>query len=232
MRRRIVLCCTFLLGLGVVAIAHEQKPSITVAGQAVVLAVPDQAIVTLSIQTVKYRQRVQAKEQLDRSATTLVSYFDTFGVPEQKYKMTHRQIRPFHENSGGTRHLVGYTGYQRFVVELSLDAAEALLDGLPDVANEDSTTFYVSNARALRDTAVDEAIEDAKTRARRRASILGIVLGGVIGMQESNLGPARAQQSERFMAAVSADAKAQLPAGEDELRVNVTITYRILESVQ
>ena len=232
MRKTIVLCIMLLPVFGISAIAHEQKPSITFAGEAIVLAVPDRAVVTLSIQTVQYSQRADAKRLLDSRATTLVNYFDRAGVSERKYKSIRRQISPVYERSSGMSNLVGYSGYQSFQVKLALDDADEFLELLPDIANEDSVTFFVSNARELRDAAVDLAIEDAKARAQRRAGVLGITLGGVIGQTESNLGQGQARESGRVMAAMSADASVQLPAGENELRVNVTVTYRILESVQ
>ena len=228
MWRRIVLLVVFLGLVTVSSQAEERVFSVTVSGEAVVLAVPDEAIVMLSIQSNRHNNRAVARGELDLLATELMTYLDRSGVPERKIKMLQRQVTPQYKHHDGERRLTGYVGQQRFQVIVPLEEADELLEGLPNSVDENGTSFRVSNARQLRDEAVDLAIDDAVNRARRRAEKLGINLGPVIGFQDSALGQARAQpeMGMRMMAAAT-DASVQLPAGENALRVNVSVTFRI-----
>ena len=93
-----------------------------------VLAVPDEAVVILSIQTERFRNRSRAKSNLDQQATVLVQYLLSSGIPERKFKSTQRRITPMYKHSSGKRNLIGYSGYQRFQVILPLVDADELLE--------------------------------------------------------------------------------------------------------
>jgi uncharacterized protein YggE len=227
MRKLAVLCTVLFLMSTVSAFAEEKVYTLTVAGQAAVMAVPDEAIVSLSVKTERCRHRKDAKTELDGLATSLIQYLLAVGVPERSIKSLQRQVGPVYENNPDSkRRRLGYIGSQRFQVRVPLEAADELLDGLPDVANEEGVAFRVSNERELRERIVNDAIEDAQARAASRAKRLGIGLGPIVGFSESHLGDVR-PQAAGSMTRKAERSTPQLPAGENELRVNVSITYRI-----
>ena len=134
--RRLVLCIALMLVMAHVVLADEPTYSLTIRGEAVTMAVPDEAVVYLSIQTKQHRRRSSAKQEMDREATTLVRYLLEAGVEERKFKTTNRRVSAVYDHSSGKRRLIGYIGYQRFEVILALEDADELLDGMPPAISE------------------------------------------------------------------------------------------------
>ncbi|HXV26837.1 MAG TPA: SIMPL domain-containing protein [Candidatus Paceibacterota bacterium] len=231
MRTFVLLCAAVAVFAGPV-LAHEapeREYTVAFTGEAVVTAVPDRAVVSLTVQGKPAKKRREAEENQSVLAQGLVTALRDAGVPERDIKSQYYQLQDYYEQkSDGRPERKGYYAVQQFRVRLPRDRASAVLDAVPDFANVNGVQFEVSNARALRDEAIRSAIADALTRAQSRAADLGITLGPVLAYQESALGRPEARPS-RVMAAMSEDAGAapELPAGEDELRVSVTVTFRI-----
>lgn len=227
----VVLALMAVAPVAAVAQDKEEKVyTVTVSGEAVMAAVPDKALISLTVQGQPAKKRREAEENQSRLAKGLVDALKAAGVADRDIKSQYYQLQDYYEQQkDGKNERKGYFVVQQFQVRVSRERASAVLDQVPDFANVGGVQFYVSNTRALQDEATNSAIDDAKQRAKTRAERLGITLGPILAYQEGQLGRPQPQMKTMAggMSAMADEAAPELPAGEDEIHASVTITYRI-----
>ena len=89
--------------------------------------------------------------------------------------------------------------------------------------------FTIDDEEAFKREARKEAIEDAKEKARILADDLGVDLGRIASFSESgNYYPVYGMgEAYKTLDSVTSSAPAILPAGENTISADVTITYEI-----
>jgi uncharacterized protein YggE len=125
---------------------------------------------------------------------------------------------------------VGYTVSETLTVKVRTVAnAGTLLAGVGNlkVQNVSGLSFTVDNPETTQDQARDLAIKDAENQAQILAGQLGVRLVRVTGFSE-NGGPIGIYSMAASGANVPAAAPApEVPAGQNEVTSNVTLTYEI-----
>ena len=126
----------------------------------------------------------------------------------------------------------GYQVTQSFGVKVrSIDNVGTILDGLVAAgANQvNNLGFQVDNPEKLKSEARAKAVEDAKKKAHELESQVGVKLGRIVNYSENTGGWPIYFEAK----AISADGRGggapapSIPIGENEITVNVTITYQI-----
>ena len=207
---------------------EQQIYTITIDGEGKVTAIPDIAQISLGIQTDKSTVVQAQQENTDKMNKIIVELKKT-GIDAKDIKTTNYSIYPRYDWANGTQILHGYTVSQNVSVKIrDLEKVGAIVDQAGNAgANQvNNLGFKVDDEEKLKIEARQKAIEDAKSKASMLKKQLGIRLGKIVNYQEGGYYPPIYLKAETFGGGVGGDGP-EVPAGENEIVVNVTITYQI-----
>lgn len=126
--------------------------------------------------------------------------------------------------------IIGYQVTQGFQVKVrDFDKLSEIVDGLAAVGvnNVNNLGFSIENPEKLRSEARTLAIADAKKKADELKGKIGIKLGKIVNFYE-DIGGYGLDRGGDYGRAEALPAKGpSLPPGENEIAVNVTLTYQI-----
>lgn len=208
---------------------QQQDYTITVSGEATKMVVPDKVLLTLSVKA-EDKKQVKAVELQGQKSQLLMAALRSLGVTEKEVSTSGYSYGAVYEYVSNKNVLRGYQAVQYLTVKTVREKAASIVDGVSDVANVGGVSFYVSNPNELREELVNSAIDDALHMAKRRADRLGVTLGSIVAYQESNSDSRPQMRMGRSPSAraESADSMPELPAGETEFRVIVSVTYKLV----
>ncbi len=127
----------------------------------------------------------------------------------------------------------GYQVNQTFEVKVrDLEKVSAILDGLvTQGANQvNNLGFQVDDIEKVKDEARAMAIKNAKEKASKLQRQIGIRLGKIVNYSEGNNYPGPYYMEAKAMdgrGGAAVPPTPSVPAGENEITVNVSITYQI-----
>lgn len=220
--------------------------TITVAGEGEVSAIPDIAKFSFSVKeeakTVAGAQ-ILATEKMNK----VLDFLEKAGVEKKNIKTTGYNIYPRYEwrtkettclgpncpTPGRERVLVAYEVSQNISVRLEkIDKAGEILAGIGglEVSNVSGLSFEIDDEDDLKRQARQEAIDKAKTKAKELAKDLGVNLVRIVNYSEGGgiLYPRYVGMEKSAMSDMGeVVAVPQIPVGENEIKVNVSITYEI-----
>jgi hypothetical protein len=200
---------------------------ITVSAQGKAVAVPDELTVSLGVmvRAATAREALSLANERTRAAITA---FKEGGVKERDLATEDLTIWPEY---GETRRVDAYQARNTLSVRLrDLAQAGALLDAVAGVVGDDivinGLTFAVSEPEPVLTRARAQAMAAARAKAEELAAAEGARVGKVLTIDEGGggLAPVFAPKAARLaMAAESTP----IEAGEHELQVSVTVSYRL-----
>ena len=229
--------------------------TIAFSGEGKVSAKPDIAAISFSIVTEAATSKA-AQDANSTKSQKVVNFLKSQSIADKDVKTSGYNVYPQYSNnyprpcpmmesgSSGmmapsypcnvddTQKISGYQVTQSFEVKLrNLDNIGAILDGLvAQGANQvNNLGFQIENKEALKDQARQVAINDAKAKARTLQSQLGIGLGRIINYYEGGNYPIYYDLEAKAMdgRGGAMPPEPSVPTGENEIVVNVTITYQI-----
>lgn len=233
-----ILVGVFLVGIerfpDKVSLSPEDQNTITVTGEAERFVAPDTARISFSM-TRKDRVLSTATDSVNKRIGELLTGLEEFGVEEKHIKTTNYQVYPEYDYSrdSGARTFSGYRVSQNIELKIvDLDQVSNIVSTVPqyEVDNVSGLTFYTDDDEQIRDELREEAIDDAKDKARDLARDLGVSLDDIVGFSEGGGGYNPQPVYSRLQNSAFAEdeaIEASLPAGENEMRATVSITYRI-----
>ena len=134
--------------------------------------------------------------------------------------------------NGGTPKQIGFTASQDVTVKVhDTNATGAILSALggAGISNISGPNFTVENPEALQSQARAKAIADARSKANTLAKELGVRIVRVTNYSEgggTNY-PLPLMKAESGAAAADARPTPAVPSGENEITVDVSVTYEI-----
>jgi uncharacterized protein YggE len=199
--------------------------TVTVTGTATIKAMPDEAVVSLGVQT----QAETAQGALSVNAakmTALIAALTNNGIAKDDIATNYVSIYPTYGNSGTD--ITGYQAENDVNVTLhQIDkVGEVIDDAVKAGANlSNGISFQLSDENQ----GVNQALEDAVTNARSKAETLAgagdAQLGQVVSIQESSAGSTPPIYYGRDMAA---DASTPIQPPTLETQVSVTVTWSLV----
>jgi uncharacterized protein YggE len=212
-------------------------PVITVSGEAEISVVPDIAETSAGVTTEAKTVR-EASEANAQAMTAVIAALKQGGVGEKDIQTGQISIQPVYSSNQAKKEgrpdeprIVGYRVSNqarlkvREIARLGDVLDRAIAAGATDVFG---VSFTVSETSKVLDTARAAAVADAKRKADIYAKAAGAKVGRAIDILESGAAMPRPM---RF--AASADKRAMamptpVSAGENTLRVGLTVTYELL----
>lgn len=225
-----------LKGLPYVGRGDSYMGTISVNGKGEVVAIPDVATFTFSVSEespVVATAQTRATEKMN----SILAFLRDSGVAEEDIKTTDYSIYPRYnyERATGRQTLAAYIVTQSVEVKVEDTAnAGALLSGVGEfgATNISGLNFSVDNYDELVKEARDKAIAEAKENAEKLARELGVDLVRVTSYYDQGNYPpiyySRDVAMEGFGGAnMAVPTVPELPAGENKIISNVSITYEI-----
>lgn len=219
--------------------------TITVSGEGEVMAVPDTATFSVTIQE-RAQTVAAAQEVATGRSNEIVDFLKGEGIEERDIKTADYSVYPeyeYHDTASadgvyrpGRQVLVGYNVSQTITVKVrDTEQAGDLLSGVGSLgaSQVSGLSFTIDDEDALKNEARDKAIAMAKEKADALAKSLGVRVVRVVGFSEDGSyypAPyAYGRGGATLDMAVAQEAKAApaLPVGENKIYSNVTITYEI-----
>jgi uncharacterized protein YggE len=203
--------------------------SITVSGSGQASAQPDQAIVSLGVQT----EAAVAEQALTENNDKLQTLLDTLeqrGIAAEDIQTQELQLYPRYpisseplpqQNSQGGRYIA------RNTVEVKVREIEQLEQLLDTAVQAGGNTiqgiqFEISNPGQVLDQARQAAVEDAQHKAEQLTSLLDTQLGEVLTIDETSQIPLPIIKET---AAMDQMATVPIEPGTQSLRVDVEVTW-------
>jgi uncharacterized protein YggE len=219
--------------------------TITVNGESERFVAPDLATVMFTVSK-EGNTASAAQEAATQITNRALAYLEGEGIEEKdiqtssysvypKYEYPNRICLPEYCPPQGNPEIVGYEASQTVTVKVrDIDAAGTVLAGLGDtgVTNLSGPNFTVEDEEDIRREVRKEAIADAKEQARELARDLGVRLVRIVSFSDGGYYQPYYSREAYGMggadAAMATNAPApELPAGENRIFSQVSITYEI-----
>jgi len=213
----------------------EFKNTIVISDVGEVSAVPDLAMVSLTVTNEAERVEEAIAENADKM-NTVIEEIKKLGIEEKDLKTTSFNIYPRYEYikdrfgyTTGKRTLAGYEITQVLEVKIrDIEKVGTVIEkgtsvGINDVSN---LRFTIDDQEELKKQARALAIEKAKQKAQNLTAQLGVKLGRITSFSENYYVPylgARSFETEGGMGGGVPD----IEAGENKISVSIIITYEI-----
>ncbi len=203
------------------------RRTVSVTGVGRVAAAADLLVLSLAVET----QAVTASDALvenNKQAAAVLSALKDHGIQERDVRTTQLSIDPVaarqDPNDTQPPRVVGYRVRNGLSAQLrDVSAAGAVIDAVVhaggDAIRIEGVSFSFADPARLLAEARKRAIDDARDRAQQLVGGLGVGLGNVVSISESDLSGGPAPR-------VFAAATAVLP-GESEITIPVTVSYEI-----
>ena len=198
-------------------------------GEGKVLAKPDVAAISLSIVTEAVTSK-SAQDENSKKSKAVIDFLKAQGVEDKDIKTTGYNIYPQYRYPQYDRpEIRGYQVNQTMDVKIrNLGSVSAILDGVVSagVNQVNSLSFQIDNPDALKAEARQKAIEDAKMKAEELEDQLGVRLGRIVNFSES-IGGFPGPIFYGAERGLGGGGGPTVPTGENEIVVNVNLTYQI-----
>jgi len=199
--------------------------TVSFSGEGKITAKPDIAVISASI----ISQGANSKAAQD-SATTksnaVITFLKKQNIDDKDIKTTGYNIYPQYKYPQQT--ITGYQVNQSLEITIrNLDKVSAVLDGLVTAGAEqvNNLGLQVENPDKLKSEARAKAIEDAKSKAKELENQVGIRLGKIVNFSEDSSGYPTPMYEK--IGNVGGGGGPSIPTGENEITVDVTLTYQI-----
>lgn len=220
-----------------VAVAPSQAPAaaapdtgfIHVNGTGVVSVEPDLARVSFAVESEAPDAQSAVRDNAERMGAVIAALRDTDGdveIETHGYSLQPRYTRPSPDT--GERRIAGYTALNHVRVTVDrIDGVGTLIDAATGAgANRvASLSFGASNLDEANREALRLAVEDARDQATTIARALGVPLGPALEVRTGSQQTPMFEESRMTMAMAAADTP--IEAGEQTVRVTVSIRYRL-----
>lgn len=214
--------------------------TISVSASADVVAVPDIAMLNITIQHEASTTK-DAQSALNDTVTKTLAYLSEQKIEEKDIDSQYGGVTPKYKNN--QRYcisypcvqddpvVVGYTATQSISIKVrDVDNANEVRTGLANlgITNISGPTFSIDDEELLKDEARSLAIKKARDKAKVLAKDLKVRLGDVVEFSENSGGyPMMYAKTEMSIMADASNPAPMLPKGEDKITSSVTITYEI-----
>jgi hypothetical protein len=215
---------------------------VTTTGEAEVLVVPDEVVLTLGVETADKDLR-EAKQQNDAIVAAVLAAAQANGVDPKHLQTDHVSIEPRYRDNYEQRDFVGYFVRQTIVVTLKdIEQFDALLtDALEAGATHvHGIQFRTTELRKHRDAARKLAIQAAREKAVALAGELGQEVGQPHEIREDQSGwwswyntwwggraSAMTQNVIQESGAAASDTETTLAPGQISVTARVTVSFEM-----
>lgn len=243
----LVLTASSLKGYRFIGTGVAAANTIVVSGEGEVVAVPDTAEFTYTVDETGVDVST-AQTKATKKSNDILSYLKQEGIDEKDIQTTSYNINPQYSYqqvacpavAGGTaaiycppgrQTITGYEVSQSVAVKVrDTSKAGGILAGIGNkgASNVSGLTFTASNEKDLEAQAREKAISDARAQAQKLASSLGVSIVRIVGFNENGSYP-----TPMYVKAVALDSAAgsaaapEIATGQNTIKSDVSVTFEI-----
>lgn len=209
--------------------AQEQKqiPMITVSGEGKVKAAPDQASISISIET-KGTKAVDVKQENDKKMDAILKFIKKSNIATEDFQTQRVSLNP---NYDYEKKKHNYIATQSVLILLKdLSRYDVLMEGLVNegINRIDNVEFKSSKLIQLQSDARKLAIKEAKAKAEDFVSVLGQKVGKAILISDNSQSyhpQPRMYAMKSSMVMDESAPRETLAIGEIEITANVSVNF-------
>jgi len=219
----------------VVNVGNEQQNAISVSGNAKLEVEPDQAEVHVSVETSDEKADI-AKNENARLSDNVIKALKSEGINDEDIETTSFYISPRYkwDNDNQEQILTGYTATNTLkVTTKDVDNAGKVIDTAVDNGATGIQNVNFGLSKEMQKEVFGEALISASRVARDKAeslaNSLGVNLGKVVSVQESNFNFVPFDYAPRMelMESSKAGIPTQIEPGKVEVNAFVSVAYEI-----
>ncbi len=165
----------------------DDRPKITVTGEALVYAKPDKVILNFGIET-RDTQLLAAKQKNAEIWKKAAAALKESGVPDKDVQTDYLSIEPRYRNYNEIDEPIGYVTRNLFVVTLTDPAkVETLISKMLEVGvnHVNGVEFQTTQFKQHRESARELALTAAREKAVKMAAVLGCSIGKPLAVNET-----------------------------------------------
>ena len=235
MSRLLTLAALLAVSLKAASAQPAQDPqldpgTITVAGEGVVSAPPDRAIVRLGVTTAAPTP-AEALRQHEGDVARVLARVRSFGIADREIEVAALRLSEDRQRDGPG-------GYQAVrVIAVTTDSLRAVPDLVASVVGGGANALYdvtytLRDPSRYRDLALGAAVADARRRAELLARAAGVGLGQVVAIHEQDAGGVRIRGATGFAvpppASVTIDPEpGAYSTGSSRVSASVVVRYSL-----
>jgi uncharacterized protein YggE len=230
MKKLIVILTVMMTIVAVQAQDKVIQPQISVSGEGKVKVIPDEAVISIAVET-KGEESAKVKKENDVVIDKVLKYLKSTKINQKDIKTERVSLYPSYDYNKKKNY---YMATQTISITLrDLSTYDVLMDELvkAGVNRVNGVTFQSSEMEKLKSEARMMAVADAKKKAEDFAGALGQKVGKAIIVTDNSSPAYFPPMYKNYMMAdsvVEAGSRETLAVGELEITTNVNITF-ILE---
>jgi uncharacterized protein YggE len=208
--------------------AQEQKqvPMINVSGEGKVKVAPDQASISISIET-KGTKAQDVKQENDKKMDAILKFIKKSNIAKEDYQTQRVSLNP---NYDYAKKKYNYVATQTVLILLKdLAKYDELMEGLVNegINKIDNVEFKSSKMKELQSDARKLAVKEAKMKAEDLVSVLGQKVGKAILISDNSQAYNPQPRMYAMKAAFDAESapRETLAIGEIEITANVSVNF-------
>jgi len=203
----------------------ERPANIVVAGEGSISVAPDYAEITAGV-TTKAKTAKEATDANSKLMAAIIAALVDGGIAKKDIQTSQFSIQPIYATQANTEpKLNGFSASNQVTVTIrQIDKVGEIADRLVSAGatNIGNLAFLHSDTSKLLDQARESAVAEARRKAELYARASGVTLGRVVLINENSTYTPFAK-----MARSASFAAAPIAAGEDTLRVDITVGFDI-----
>jgi uncharacterized protein YggE len=201
------------------------QPVVITTGQAIVIAQPDRAIVTIAAES-RSKNSAEAQRMNADAMTLVLQKIQQAGVPKEAIRTIGYELQPEFDFANGRQTFRTYVA--RNTVEVRLDVIDrigAVIDaaGAGGATSIGGIRFDVKNRETLERDALRQAVADARARAEAAAAGAGRTIDRVVRIEEGGV-PDYPPRPMMRMAATEQAMATPIAPSTIEIHARVTLT--------
>jgi len=208
----------------------KQVPMINVSGEGKIKVAPDEALISISVET-KGTDATTVKKENDSKMDAILKFIKKENIAKEDYQTQRVALNPNYDYEKKKHNYIAVQTVQILLRDLS--KYDALMDGLVNtgINRIDNVVFQSSKIKQLQSDARKLAVKDAKAKAEDFVTVLGQKVGKAISISDNSTNynpPPIMYASMKTMEMDGAAPRETLATGEIEIIVNVSVGF-ILE---
>lgn len=230
MKKTILILSLLLM---TISYAQEQKqvPMINISGEGKVKVTPDQASISISIET-KGTKAVDVKTENDKKMDAIIKFIKKANIAKEDFQTQRISLNPNYDYEKKKQNYIATQSLHILLKDLS--KYDELMEGLVNegINRIDNVEFKSSKMLQYQSEARKLAMKEAKLKAEDFVSVLGQKVGKAIlindNSQSYNPHPMLYSMKSMAMDATAEAPRETLAVGEIEITANVSVSF-ILE---
>lgn len=204
----------------------DQRPSVSVSGEASISKAPDIAILSAGV-TSQAKTAREAMAASAKSMTAVLAALKDSGVAERDIQTSRIALHPIREQNKNPANIVAIEASSVLTVRIrdinkSADVLDKMISAGANLVT--GIGFEISEPSKLLDEARAEAVADARRKAEIYAKAAGVTLGKPLSISESFISRPKIQD----FAMRAAPAAMPIQAGEEKIGINVQVSYELM----